>query len=488
MVGQRAVRLSAPGVTVVSNATRWPRTVKLPRAPTWPLRRPVSIRLDVADRLPAAVRRRHVERAAAQGEHLEPHGEKLVDQQRRSGLDLGHAEAAIDAGRAAARARRIEIEHGAVENEARDRRAGCRVAVGVEGAAVQRQVGRVAQPDRRRDDVHVARRGHHGVARERLVGRAFDVQRRSKDGEQQAGERGENECCKARNDVLSSHDFDFARLDFAVVVGRHRSLPPKEATGLFPASVKARGPSLLLQTVAEECKLDCNAPLPATGTRRPRAFHSAMRRRGPVKPSSSRRATRASRMKAMSEPLWKPEKARADQTTLASFSTWMSSRTGKPLSRYDELHRYSVADPGEFWSALWDFAGVVGEKGSPPFLVDESRMPGARFFPDARLNFAENLLRKDGAGTALVFWGEDKVKRRMSWSELQRRGGTHGRGAARGGRRRRRPGRRHPAQHARGHRQRARGRLHRRGVVVLLARLRRPGRARSASARSSRRC
>ena len=120
----------------------------------------------------------------------------------------------------------------------------------------------------------------------------------------------------------------------------------------------------------------------------------------------------------MSQPLWKPEKARADQTTLASFSTWMSSRTGKPLSSYEELHRYSVADPGEFWSALWDFAGVVGEKGGPPFLVDESRMPGARFFPDARLNFAENLLRKDGAGTALVFWGEDKVKRRMSWSEL----------------------------------------------------------------------
>ena len=120
----------------------------------------------------------------------------------------------------------------------------------------------------------------------------------------------------------------------------------------------------------------------------------------------------------MSQPLWKPEKARADQTTLASFSTWMSSRTGKPLSSYEELHRYSVADPGEFWSALWDFAGVVGEKGSPPFLVDESRMPGARFFPGARLNFAENLLRKDGAGTALVFWGEDKVKRRMSWSEL----------------------------------------------------------------------
>ena len=57
LAGQRAVRLSAPGVTVVSNATRWPRTVKLPRAPTWPLRRPVTsawISL-IVSQLPSAV-------------------------------------------------------------------------------------------------------------------------------------------------------------------------------------------------------------------------------------------------------------------------------------------------------------------------------------------------------------------------------------------------------------------------------------------------
>jgi acetoacetyl-CoA synthetase len=61
----------------------------------------------------------------------------------------------------------------------------------------------------------------------------------------------------------------------------------------------------------------------------------------------------------------------------------------------------------------------LGDKGNPPYLADESKMPGARFFPQARLNFAENLLRKDGAATALAFWGEDKVKRRVSWAELR---------------------------------------------------------------------
>jgi acetoacetyl-CoA synthetase len=121
----------------------------------------------------------------------------------------------------------------------------------------------------------------------------------------------------------------------------------------------------------------------------------------------------------MSDPLWRPEKARAAQTTLGTFSVWMASRAAKPFADYEELHRYSTQHPAEFWSGLWDFAGVVGDKGAPPYLVDEDKMPGARFFPQARLNFAENLLKhRDGVGDALVFWGEDKVKRRLSRREL----------------------------------------------------------------------
>jgi acetoacetyl-CoA synthetase len=122
----------------------------------------------------------------------------------------------------------------------------------------------------------------------------------------------------------------------------------------------------------------------------------------------------------MRDPLWRPEKTRAAQTTLGAFSVWMASRAGKPFADYDELHRYSTQYPAEFWSALWDFAGVLGDKGTPPYLVDVDKLPGAQFFPGARLNFAENLLKHaDGAGDALVFWGEDKVRRRMSWHELR---------------------------------------------------------------------
>jgi acetoacetyl-CoA synthetase len=121
----------------------------------------------------------------------------------------------------------------------------------------------------------------------------------------------------------------------------------------------------------------------------------------------------------MTSPMWIPGEDRISQARLSAFSSWVSSRTGKPLTDYEKLHRWSVDDPASFWSELWDFTEISGEKGEPPFLADASKMPGARFFPAARLNFAENLLRHSGTGTAIVFWGEDKVKRRLTWDELR---------------------------------------------------------------------
>jgi len=121
----------------------------------------------------------------------------------------------------------------------------------------------------------------------------------------------------------------------------------------------------------------------------------------------------------MTYPLWTPSKSRSGQTTLGAFSLWLSARTGKPLGDYDELHRFSTSDPAAFWSAVWDFTEILGEKGEPPYVAGADRMPGASFFPGARLNFAENLLRHEGAGTAIVFWGEDKARRRLTWDEMK---------------------------------------------------------------------
>lgn len=111
------------------------------------------------------------------------------------------------------------------------------------------------------------------------------------------------------------------------------------------------------------------------------------------------------------QPLWSPNPATAGQTRMAQ----LIAAQGK--ADYAELWQWSVDQPAAFWSTIWDFCGVQGEKGEA-VLLDGERMPGARWFPEARLNYAENLLRQRGSDEALVFWGEDKVKRRLSRDAL----------------------------------------------------------------------
>ena len=117
-------------------------------------------------------------------------------------------------------------------------------------------------------------------------------------------------------------------------------------------------------------------------------------------------------------PLWTPEPGDLKTAPIAAFMRAAGQRSGAALDDFDALHAWSLADPAAFWDLVWDYTGVIGEKGNR-ILIDGDCMPGASFFPDARLNFAENLLRQSGGGDALVFRGEDKVARRMSWDELR---------------------------------------------------------------------
>ena len=111
------------------------------------------------------------------------------------------------------------------------------------------------------------------------------------------------------------------------------------------------------------------------------------------------------------KPMWAPSPERAAQTLMGQFM----ARAGKKT--YEELHAWSVADAPAFWRLLWQFGEVRGEQGART-LVDGERMPGAKWFPDARLNFAENLLRRRDGADAMVFWGEDRIKRRLSFQQL----------------------------------------------------------------------
>ena len=118
------------------------------------------------------------------------------------------------------------------------------------------------------------------------------------------------------------------------------------------------------------------------------------------------------------QPLWAPTTQMVETAAVTEFARLCGERFGVDLAKYDDLHAWSVSDREHFWSAVWDFCDIRGHKGQA-ILENGDAMPGARFFPEARLNFAENLLAGKGDGDALVFRGEDKVQYRLSWDELR---------------------------------------------------------------------
>ena len=122
----------------------------------------------------------------------------------------------------------------------------------------------------------------------------------------------------------------------------------------------------------------------------------------------------------MSKLLWEPSAARKAASNMAAFMARANREKGAGAADYTALHRWSVEQPEAFWDLLWDDAGIIGDKGAAPFIEDGDRMPGARFFPRARLNYAENLLRMRGGAPAIVFRREDGLRR--AWSRDRLRG------------------------------------------------------------------
>ena len=117
------------------------------------------------------------------------------------------------------------------------------------------------------------------------------------------------------------------------------------------------------------------------------------------------------------KPLWSPDPNQIEQTHLYRFMKEASKVQGVQFDSYDGLWQWSVENIEKFWSLAWNFTGVIGEKGST-IATNLNKMPGAHWFPDAKLNYAENLLRRQDDGDALVFWGETQVKRRLSHKQL----------------------------------------------------------------------
>lgn len=117
-------------------------------------------------------------------------------------------------------------------------------------------------------------------------------------------------------------------------------------------------------------------------------------------------------------PIWTPSPERVANANATRFINTVKSEFGVDIPDFHTFWRWSVDRPKDFWPALWDFLGVVSETRGERVLIDADKMPGATFFPDARLNFAENLLRRRDDGLAILFRNEDGLERRLTWAEL----------------------------------------------------------------------
>jgi acetoacetyl-CoA synthetase len=120
----------------------------------------------------------------------------------------------------------------------------------------------------------------------------------------------------------------------------------------------------------------------------------------------------------MNTPLWRPSPEHAETANITAFRHAVETEWGVTLANHDALYQWSIDNIEQFWTSVWRFGGIVASKDWDEVLVDGHKMPGAQWFPGARLNYAENLLRRRDDGDALVFRAETGATRRLSFAAL----------------------------------------------------------------------
>ncbi|MBJ6726294.1 acetoacetate--CoA ligase [Geomesophilobacter sediminis] len=118
------------------------------------------------------------------------------------------------------------------------------------------------------------------------------------------------------------------------------------------------------------------------------------------------------------QPIWTPSPERVERSNLMRFMRLVNERHRSRFSSYGELYDWSVSEIASFWADFWDFLGIIASKRYDSVVDDPGRMPGARWFEGARLNFAENLLRYRDDRTAIVSGTESGELSRLSYAEL----------------------------------------------------------------------
>lgn len=117
------------------------------------------------------------------------------------------------------------------------------------------------------------------------------------------------------------------------------------------------------------------------------------------------------------ERLWQPSADTIADARMTDFLQQVNVQHEQALANYHDLYQWSVDNSQTFWSMIWDYFDVIGDKVNT-IVKDQDKLPGARWFPDAKLNFAENLLRHRDDKVALVFRGENGARQQLTYSEL----------------------------------------------------------------------
>ena len=120
----------------------------------------------------------------------------------------------------------------------------------------------------------------------------------------------------------------------------------------------------------------------------------------------------------MKTPLWRPSEEQMKNANLARFIEYVNGKHARKIQTYHDLFQWSVDHLPDFWARMWEFADIRASRGYDRVVDDLDKMPGARWFPGARLNFAENLLRYRDDRLAFIFKGETQKYSRMTYREL----------------------------------------------------------------------
>ena len=120
----------------------------------------------------------------------------------------------------------------------------------------------------------------------------------------------------------------------------------------------------------------------------------------------------------MSKLLWKPSEERIQKTNMYRFMNIINEEFNQRFGEYTSLYKWSIENISDFWATFWKYAEVIHSKPYDQVVDDAAKMPGARWFLGAKLNFAENLLRYRDDRVALIFKGEGQPSIKMTYAQL----------------------------------------------------------------------